>query len=355
MEQAKNIEIALIKKIAGTFARHPMQLNGMFEADSEIIALHGMLEPYLVVKTDGIHEEIREGLYKDPYLVGWMAITVSMSDLAATGADPTGMLLSLQVPKSFDEGWMQELQRGINEACAAYGTYILGGDTNFSQQLAITTTGIGFVDNPVFRKEIKGGDLIYSTATLGGGNAYAYTKFFDSSIHAGYKPVARIKESRLIRSFASACIDTSDGVFPALSILAEINDIGLHFFQPLQSLLSDETLQVYGKAGIPAWFFLAGPHGEYELLFSIPRTKQQAFENACFAAGLRPIVLGEATADKQLHFISENLEINCEPADIANLYDLSGGNIQTYFTMLTQKHEEWCTSKKLNHYANTTR
>jgi len=52
-----------------------MQVNRLLEADAEIIRLHTGGDEYLVVKTDAIHEEIREKLYSDPWLIGWMAIT----------------------------------------------------------------------------------------------------------------------------------------------------------------------------------------------------------------------------------------------------------------------------------------
>ena len=345
MEHIEYKEIAWIKKITGSFPRHPMQVNQVFEADSEIISLDGLQAPYLVVKTDGIHEEIIEGLYKEPSLIGWMSITVTMSDLAATGADPTGILLSLQIPKLYEESWMQALQQGINDACVAYGTYILGGDTNFSQQISIATTAVGFVSKPILRKGIQAGDLIYSTSALGLGNGFAYSLFFNNSIQASYKPYARLKESKIIREFATACIDTSDGLFPALSVLAELNGTGLRFYQSLQFILCTETKAVYEKSGIPAWLFLAGPHGEYELLFSIPRSRQVAFENACLDACWQPLLLGETTSDKEVSFISEDLAITCHPTEIANLFDKSGSNIQTYFNLLMEKHRQWCDFK----------
>ena len=337
--------IALIRNIAGKFPRHPMQVNGMFEADSEIISLGSLHPAYLVAKTDGIHEEINEGLYTDPYLIGWMAVTVTVSDLAATGADLTGILLSLQIPKQYDESWIQELQRGIIEACTAYDTYILGGDTNFIDKVSIATTGLGTVSKPVLRKGIQQGDLLYATGHLGAGNAFAYSVFFDTSLEISYKPVARLKESRIIREFATACIDTSDGLFPALSVLAEMNQTGLCFYQSLQSVLCTQSKMAYQKAGIPAWLFLAGPHGEYELLFSISPLQQQAFESACSAANWQPLLLGEATADKQVRFTSEDHEISCWPAEIANLFEEAEGNIQTYFHLLMQKHQGWCATK----------
>ncbi|MHA4842910.1 thiamine-phosphate kinase [Flavitalea antarctica] len=339
-------EIARIKKIAGTFLRHPRQLNKMFESDSEVISIEGLHEPYLVAKTDGIYEEISTGLYKDPYLIGWMAITVTVSDLAATGANLTGILLSLQVPGSHEESWMKAFQQGINEACAVYDTYILGGDTNFTQHVSVNTTGLGFVSKPMSRTGVHPGDLLYATSTLGSGNMFAYSVFFDNSVQHFYKPTARLQESKLIRSFATACIDTSDGLFPALSVLAEINSTGVQFYEPLQAFLSSETGVTCEKAGIPSWLFLAGPHGEYELLFTISPAQQSAFEKACIAANWLPLLLGEATQDKELTFVSEQLEITCHPSEIANLYHESGGDINTYFDMLMRKHRHWCDCKE---------
>jgi thiamine-monophosphate kinase len=345
INEKEDKSIALIKNIAGKFPRHPMQVNGMFEADSEIISMGGLQAPYLVAKTDGIHEEINAGLYKDPYLIGWMALTVTVSDMAATGADLTGVLLSLQIPKQYEEAWMQELQRGIIEACTVYDTYILGGDTNFTDHISIATTGLGTVSKPVFRKGIQAGDLLYATGHLGAGNGFAYSLFFDNSLQISYKPIARLKESRVIRKFATACIDTSDGLFPALSVLAEMSGTGLSFFQSMQSVLCPQTKIAYEQAGIPAWLFLAGPHGEYELLFSISPSQQRQFERACSAANWQPLLLGEATSDRQVHFTSEEDEIICSPAEIANLFEEADGNIQTYFHLLMQKHQHWCTTK----------
>ena len=87
-----NTEAGILKSIAGDFPRHPRQLNGLLEADAEIIRLSGKEGEYLVLKTDGIHEEIKEKLYDDPYLIGWMTVTAPISDIAAVGAQPTGIL-----------------------------------------------------------------------------------------------------------------------------------------------------------------------------------------------------------------------------------------------------------------------
>lgn len=336
-------EIELIRSFAGTFPRHPNQLNGLLEADAEILKLPGSIEEYLVLKTDGISEEINEKLYEDPYLIGWISVTAPLSDIAAVGAEPTGILLSIVLPQQNAHDWIKRLQEGIHDACNAYGIYILGGDTNYADNFSISATAVAFVRNkkPLLRKGIQPGDILYSTASLGLGNAYAYSRFFDTSLNIQYKPEARLKESRIISEFAIACMDTSDGLFPALAFLSDLNSIGFSLDAPLQELLHPDALKVQQKAGLPSWMFMAGPHGEYELIFSIPAERNKDFESYCKKENWQPLCLGKIITDKQLRFTSDNLKINCTPAEIPNLFHKANGNIQSYFKLLTLQHENW--------------
>ena len=219
----RNTETDILRLISGGFKRHPLQVNRILEADAEIIRLPGNDEAYLVVKTDGIHEEIREKLYEDAYLIGWMMVTAPVSDIAAVGATPTGILLSLILPRYFDEVWLNKFSNGVRDACNRYKIYVLGGDTNFDTYFSVSATVIANIFNqpPLMRTGIKAGDYLYSTSLLGVGNAYAYSRFFDTSFNVPYQPFAKLDEANMIARYASSCIDTSDGLFPALAVLAE--------------------------------------------------------------------------------------------------------------------------------------
>ena len=76
-----------------------------------------------------------------------MIVTVNMSDLAAVGATPIGILISEIIPKTFSEEKIKELQRGISDACNKYNTFVLGGDTNEGEKLILTGTAIGIIKN----------------------------------------------------------------------------------------------------------------------------------------------------------------------------------------------------------------
>lgn len=344
MKQMVDTELNDLRAIANIFSRHPWQLNKLLEADAEIIDLKNIVFQYLVLKIDGIHEEIKEKLYENPFLIGWMSITVTISDLAAVGAEPFGMLLSLQMPKIYDKVWLKEFQRGVNQACETYNVNILGGDTNYDSTVSVITTGIGTItekEKTLLRKNMAVGELLYVTGALGLGNAFAYAHYFDKTIKIKYQPTARLKESKLIRNYATACIDTSDGLFPALSVLSEINNVGFNLSMPMQNIVDKEVLMIEKKSNLPLWIFLAGPHGEYELLFSIPLVKQKEFENACKGENWKPIFIGEITSDKKIQFISNDKTVDCKPAVIPNLYHKSNGNIQLYFDLLMKQDTNW--------------
>ena len=232
-----------------------------------------------------------------------------------------------------------------------YHVPVLGGDTNFDDAISVNTTGIGTIrqTKPLLRKTVRPGDRLYTTGTMGAGNAFAYARFFDSTIVTTYQPVARLKESNIIRQYATACIDTSDGFFPALSILSAVNAIGFRVAPPLQALLSTEATKTYMKTGIPCWTLLAGPHGEYELLFAVSPATEAAFNAAGASAGWQPLYVGECIAEQHLFFTSEAVQVVCEPSEIANLFHDAGGDVHHYFELLLRKHAQWQTIKSYSY------
>jgi len=86
-------ENALVESLVRALPRSSLQRNGVGESDAELVRLPGS-DLLLAITNDAIVEEIEIGLYRDPYLIGWVTVVASASDLAAVGADPVGILLS---------------------------------------------------------------------------------------------------------------------------------------------------------------------------------------------------------------------------------------------------------------------
>jgi len=254
-----------------------------------------------------------------------------------------GLLICLQLSRTQSDSWIQNFTAGVNSACKAYNVSIFGGDTNFDDSISVSTTGIGTIGDtpPMLRTGMAAGDHLFATGRLGIGGAFAYARYFGERIKVDYQPQARLEESKLIRQYASACMDTSDGLFPALSVLVSLNQLGMHLSTPLEEVLHLDALKIYHESNIPPWMLLAGPHGEYELLFTVSPAQLESFEDACRAKVYQPVFLGKIISEQHIKFTSEQLKVCCPPALIANMYAESEFDVSGYFKLLKEQHFLW--------------
>jgi len=300
-ELKKILENKIINDLTKNLCRSPNQLNKVHESDAEIIRLKNT--PYdLAITIDTISEEIKAGLYNDPYQIGWMSVIVNMSDLAAVGADPFGIVISQIFPKEISDEFVRQIQKGINDACKKCGTFVLGGDTNLGDELIISGCAIGTIEKGKYLKRIgcKPGDRIYLTGKVGYGNTYALQKLFSKNeSEIIYQPSAKLEWRNILRKHSSCCIDTSDGVISSLDQLMRLNNVGFKFKDDWDDVICQPSKQIANNT-LPLWLLLAGEHGEFELLFSItPENKIDFLKESCHS-NLVPIFLAEVTDTTQI-------------------------------------------------------
>ena len=143
------------------------------------------------------------------------------------------------------------------------------------KSLVLTGTAIGIIknENTLSRVGCKPDDILYSSGKLGSGNAYAISKLISktgSSIN--YKPEARIKLISSINKYATACMDTSDGLIATLDQLMRLNNVGFELKEDLEKVIDEDALKYSKNLNIPSWLLFAGQHGEFELVFTIPQS-----------------------------------------------------------------------------------
>lgn len=335
------LENSLIDRLAGGFPRSPLQRNRVHESDAELVALPGS-DGILALTTDWVVEEIESGLYEDPYLIGWMTVIVNASDLAAVGAEPVGFLLNENLPQGAGNEFVCALQRGIRDACAAAGLYVLGGDTNISPRLEMGGSAVGLIrgEPPLTRMGCRPGDYLMGSGGFGGGNAFALVQFVlrrrGGQLDFRFQPQPRVKEGILLRRFASCCMDTSDGLLATLDQLMRLNSAGFDIDCSAETVLEPATLALARSTGIPAWLALAAHHGEFELVFTVPPDRLEALERAASAAGWEPRMLGRVVEQPHISLSVDGDGFVVDMGKIRNQFVESGGDIGAYFKGLLQ-------------------
>jgi thiamine-monophosphate kinase len=330
-------ENASIAALAKGLPRSSMQINGLHESDAELIRMPGS-ETILAVTTDSICEEIEVELYDDPFLIGWMTVIVNASDLAAVGAEPLGMVLSQTLPKDVDEDYLNRLQQGVSEASAVTGLPVLGGDTNFSDRLQMGACAFGTIPDgkPMQRIGCQCGDHLFASNFLGSGNGYAFAKFFSPELSAeiDYQPESRIKEGQILRRYASCCMDTSDGAIATLDQLMRLNEVGFHMDVPFEQYIDPPTIELCHRANLPDWITLAGFHGEFELLFTVPLDLVVTFLKEADAHGWTPIALGRVVDTPEVDMRCSDENITFDTEKIRNLFTEVNGDVNEYLKEL---------------------
>ena len=332
-----------INSLISGFKRSPMQINKVHESDAEIIKISGDSSTYLAVTTDSIVEEIKSGLYDNPYLIGWMSVMVNLSDLSAVGAHPLGIILSQIIPSDYRSEDLSNLQLGIKDACRKCRTFILGGDTNTGDNLIITGTAVGILEDKKFISRIgcQPGDILYSTNFLGRGNAFAISRFFNQgNKNFEFLPQSGINYCRLIKNYASACMDTSDGVISTLDQLMRLNKLGFKIDDDWAEKIDKESLELAESSFIPAWLLLAGYHGEFELIFSIPKNSEDKFLFSAEKMNWQPLKIGQVIEDVKIKIPVYGKEIDIDSCRIRNLFNNLDKGVDIYLKSLLAIDDE---------------
>ncbi len=142
--------------------------------------------------------------------LGFKAAAVNLSDLAASGAEPEALLVTLAAPPDTSLEDVISLYEGLNEP----GVPVVGGDTTRAEALSVSITAIGRSDRVPGRGGARPGDLLVITGPLGAAGAA-----FREGRHA--RPPLRLEDGRRLAASAHALIDVSDGLAADAGHIAE--------------------------------------------------------------------------------------------------------------------------------------
>ena len=214
--------------------------------------------------------------------IGWKALAVNLSDLAAMGATPAWALLALTLPEP-DQAFVEGLAEGFAQLAKPHRLALVGGDTTRGP-LSISVAVHGFVapGQALMRSGAKVGDAVLVTGTLGDAAAglHALAHPFaveeqrsdarDLLVARLNRPTPQLAAGSALRDLAHACIDVSDGLIADLGHICTASGVGAEIDASLLPL-SPSLIAIYDDASAQQFALTGGD--DYELCFTVPMNR----------------------------------------------------------------------------------
>ncbi len=226
------------------------------------------------------------------------AVAVNLSDLAAVGAEPAWITLSLSLPH-YDETWLKSFSQGLKNILEFFDVQLIGGDT-CRGKLSITIQAHGFVPESAFisRSNASLGEIICVTGTVGDAclgllaakNELQTTPEHQQALLKKYqRPTPRLAAGVVLRGLATAAIDVSDGLLADLNHICQQSDVGA--ILQWQDIPFSEAAKSIGNAELLKRAALTGGD-DYELCFTLKEENLDAAQMALKNVGIDCFPIG---------------------------------------------------------------
>ncbi len=316
-------EFGLIKKLSeGLTFKRPDTFTGIGDDAAVIKASSDELLVTSDMLTEGIHFDLS---YVPLMHLGYKAISVNVSDIAAMNGTPTHVFLNIGLSNRFSVEAVEELYKGINAACNDFNVELAGGDTTASHAgliLSVTCIGTGPKGKIVKRSGAKKGDIICATGDLGAAylglqvlerekavfkqNPQMQPKLenYQYLVQRQLKPKARmdiIHELNELGVVPTAMMDISDGLASELLHMSKASGVGMKIFEenlPMDGLAYDTAVEF--QIDTAACILNGGE--DYELLFTIDQkdhAKLEKHRDIHFIGFVQDLELGNVLISKQ--------------------------------------------------------
>ena len=236
-----------------------------------------------------------------PADIGWKALAVNLSDLAAMAATPAWCTLSLSLPQS-DPAWIEGFLDGFLDLAGQHDIALVGGDTTRGP-LSIAVTAMGLVEpgRALRRDGARVGDEVWVTGTLGdaAGGLALLDREPVSALRARLdRPTPRVAAGRALAGIATACVDVSDGLLADLGHVCARSHVAAHL--DVDALPASAALrEAFGEADRIA--LQAGGGDDYELCFTAPADAGADIGAVSAQLGLRFTRIGRIVAGEGVH------------------------------------------------------
>jgi thiamine-monophosphate kinase len=262
----------------------------------------------LVATTDSCPTPV-VNILRDPDLfhAGWLLATINLSDLAAAGAEPLGLVVNYTLPKTTTVREFERLLDGVDESCAAHGTKVAGGDLrDGAVQLTATAIGRCVPGSRLRRSGAEAGDrlllvgspgYLWAAALLETGRAKLPAPAREEIWERACRPMAQLAAGRLLAGYARAAMDVSDGLYATVRTLCEANEVGATITGEFE--LDGPLADVARQCGLRP-FDLAQTWGDWGLVVAVRAEDVEVVTKTLLGDGIAAQEIGTLTADQQL-------------------------------------------------------
>jgi thiamine-monophosphate kinase len=282
----------------------------------------------LVQSVDTLVSGIHFPIETSPHDIAYKALAVNLSDMAAMGAEPAWFTLALTLPED-DEDWLKAFSESLFTLAKKYNVQLVGGDTT-NGPLCISITINGFVPDgkALTRNKAKVSDKVYVSGTLGDAALALAAWQGDCLLREESKtylnqrlnrPQPQIELGLLLRNYASACIDISDGLISDLKHITEKSNVAARIAFEKIPLSIDFKLNITDTALLLPLVLAGGD--DYELCFTIPKAKQSEFDKMIKEKNIQVTCIGEIEAGQGVRCLLNGKEIDIQGSGYEHFVD----------------------------------
>ncbi|MBW8850690.1 MAG: thiamine-phosphate kinase [Xanthomonadales bacterium] len=253
----------------------------------------------LVVAMDTLNAGVHFPEDTAPADLGWKALAVNLSDLAAMAATPAWCTLSLSLPAA-DAAWLDGFLDGFLDLAMRHEVALVGGDTTRGPlSVCVTAHGLVAPRGALSRAAARAGDDVWITGTLGDAagalRQWRTGEPIDPALRMRLdRPTPRVAAGRALAGIAHACIDVSDGLLADLAHVCRASRVGARV--DVDALPASVALRAAFEGDARRALQAAGGD-DYELCFTAPKTARLAIEAAMLDCDVPATRVGAITDD----------------------------------------------------------
>lgn len=232
-----------------------------------------------------------------PKQIGKKSIEINVSDIAAMGAVPRYVLVSLAIPNDLDVSFIEEIYKGMWSVCDKYGIEIIGGNMTHCDTIviSITLTGEAKKNNLCLRRGAKPGDLIFVSGHLGNGRAGL--RLFQENIEGFNKirknylePKAQLDFSKNIAPYVNSMIDVSDGLASEIRHICDESKCGAIIYKD-KIPINEEVRNLVIQLNEDEYDYALYGGEDFQLVYTVSKDKYEKING---------FLIGEVTKERDI-------------------------------------------------------